>query len=74
MSGSRAGGMLLSMDEDLPKTLREVDAFFMGRSSVHRTLQRLARAFQEVQVEFALAGGLAVGRGGTCGRQWMSRS
>jgi hypothetical protein len=56
--------MLLAMDQDLPKTLREVDAFFMGRSSVHRTLQRLARAFQEVQVEFALAGGLAVGERG----------
>ena len=52
------------MNENLPKTLREVDAFFLGRSSVHRTRQRIVRALEEAKAEFALAGGLAVGERG----------
>lgn len=56
--------MLLAMEKDLEKTIREVDDFFMGRSKVHRTLERVARALQEVNADFALAGGLAVGERG----------
>ncbi len=49
------------MDRALTRLLREVDGFFMGESKVHKTLERLARRLEEAGVEFALAGGLAVG-------------
>jgi hypothetical protein len=44
--------------------LREVDAFLMGEAKVQETLERLARRLEELGVEFALAGGLAVGARG----------
>jgi len=43
------------------KMLLEVDGFLVGASKVHDTLQRLARRLEELHIEFALAGGLAVG-------------
>ena len=50
MSGRHARGR----DEDLPETEREIDAFFRGRSSVQRTLQRRVHALEDVKVDFAL--------------------
>jgi hypothetical protein len=38
----------------------EVDAFLMGEAKVQETLRRLARRLEELEVEFALVGGLAV--------------
>lgn len=45
----------------LERMLLEVDSFLVGASKVHDTLQRLARRLEELEIEFALAGGLAVG-------------
>jgi hypothetical protein len=44
----------------LGSTLTEVDAFLMGEAKVQETLRRLARRLEELEVEFALVGGLAV--------------
>jgi hypothetical protein len=41
--------------------LQEVDDFFRGESKVHQTMERIARLLEDLQVDFALAGGLAVG-------------
>lgn len=41
--------------------LREVDDFLIGESKVHQTLSRIARQLDELGIDFALAGGLAVG-------------
>ncbi len=49
------------MVKELDHLVREVDDFLMGESKVHRTLDRIARRLEELQVDFALAGGLAVG-------------
>ncbi len=49
------------MVRELDHLLREVDDFFMGESKVHRTLDQISRRLEELQVDFALAGGLAVG-------------
>jgi hypothetical protein len=49
------------MAQNLTDLLREVDAFFMGESKVHETFERLARRLSELDIDFALAGGLAVG-------------
>jgi hypothetical protein len=48
----------------LAPLLREVDAFLMGEAKVQETLKRLARRLEELGVDFALAGGLAVGARG----------
>jgi hypothetical protein len=53
--------MLLIMVGKLAHMLQEVDEFFMGESKVHQTLDRIARLLDELQVDFALADGLAVG-------------
>ncbi len=39
---------------------KRVDQFFMGKSPVHETMQRLAAALREVNVPFAFAGAMAV--------------
>jgi hypothetical protein len=44
--------------------LREVDAFLMGESKVQATLSRIARCLDDLGIDFALAGGLAVGARG----------
>ena len=49
------------MAEELTHLLQEVDDFLMGESKIHRTLTRIARYLDELEVDFALAGGLAVG-------------
>ena len=45
----------------LTGVLQELDAFLMGESAVQRTLERIAARLTELHVDFALAGGLAVG-------------
>ena len=52
------------MSEHFGDMIREVDAFLMGKSRVHRTLERLRQSMQEAGVDFALAGALAVGERG----------
>lgn len=52
------------MSEHFDRLIREVDDFLMGKSKVHRTLERVSRALEEAGVDFALAGGLAVGERG----------
>ncbi|MGH9460461.1 MAG: hypothetical protein ACRD1X_04555 [Vicinamibacteria bacterium] len=49
------------MTQDLTLMLREVDDFLMGESKVHRTLSRIASLLDEMGIDFALAGGVAVG-------------
>jgi hypothetical protein len=48
------------MSNPVSLILEEVDGFFMGESKVHRTLRRIARDLDELRIDFALAGGLAV--------------
>lgn len=45
----------------LASLLREIDEFLMGESSVQQTLERIAHHLRELEIDFALAGGLAVG-------------
>lgn len=49
------------MAEGVTTVLRELDAFLMGESKVQRTLESIAARLAELDIEFALAGGLAVG-------------
>ena len=49
------------MGSGLTHMLQEVDDFLMGESKVHRTLSRVTRLLDELAIDFALAGGLAVG-------------
>jgi hypothetical protein len=49
------------MAEDVAGVVRELDAFLMGESKVQRTLERIAARLAELDIEYALAGGLAVG-------------
>ena len=44
--------------------LREVVQFFIAESKVHETFERLARRLAELDIDFVLAGGLAVGMRG----------
>jgi len=41
--------------------LQELDRFLMGESKVQQTLERIAKHLADLGVDFALAGGLAVG-------------
>ena len=52
------------MAQNLTHLLREVDAFFMAESKVHETFERLARRLSELDIDFVLVGGLAVGMRG----------
>jgi hypothetical protein len=52
------------MDPSLSRLVKDVDAFLRGESKVHETLRRLADRLDEAGVEFAVAGGLAVGARG----------
>ena len=40
--------------------LREIDLFLMGESEVQRTLERLSKELDELKIDHALAGGLAL--------------
>ncbi len=51
----------LLMAQDSTHILREIDDFLMGESKVHRTLSHIARLLDELGIDFALAGGVAVG-------------
>ena len=53
--------ILFLMNNGLTHMLQEVDDFLMGESKVHRTLDRIARHLDELGIDFALAGGLAIG-------------
>ncbi len=57
-------GMLPAMNENFDGMIREVDAFLVGKSRVHRTLDKVQRALDELGVDFAVAGALAVGARG----------
>lgn len=52
------------MTDRLTALLREVDEFLMGESRVQATLTRIARCLDDLGIDFALAGGLAVGMRG----------
>ena len=52
------------MQNPFEDMVREVDRFMAGRAQVHVALARVSSALQEAGVEFALAGGLALGRHG----------
>jgi hypothetical protein len=41
--------------------IREADAFFSGESKIHKTLARVTQRLDDLGIDFALAGGLAVG-------------
>jgi hypothetical protein len=56
--------MLPAMDENFEGVIREVDAFLEGTSKVQRTLERVQRALDELGIDFAVAGALAVGARG----------
>lgn len=49
------------MAEGVTGVLRELDAFLMGEAKVQRTFERIAARLVELDIEYALAGGLAVG-------------
>ena len=49
------------MHREIDSVVQELDAFLTGQSAVHRTLEHLAARLTELQIDFALAGGLAVG-------------
>lgn len=58
----------------LTPLLLEIDEFLMGESKVHATLARIAQRLNELGVDFALAGGLAVVCGDMCGSRLMLTS
>jgi hypothetical protein len=47
------------MTDRFTEVLREADAFFEGRSKVHRTLNRFAERMNALGIDFAVAGALA---------------
>ena len=49
------------MHREIDSVVQELDAFLTGQSAVHRTLGHLAARLAAMQIDFALAGGLAVG-------------
>src|SRR6266498_6037156 len=49
------------MHRQIDSVARELDAFLMGESAVQRTLGRIAARLNDLHIDFALAGGLAVG-------------
>lgn len=49
------------MQQELAGMLREIDLFFSGESKVQRTLEPIATRLRELDIDFALAGALAVG-------------
>jgi len=49
------------MDRQVAGVLQELDAFLMGESGVQRTFERMASRLEALHIDFALAGGLAVG-------------
>lgn len=48
------------MTDRFTEVVREADAFFEGRSKVHRTLEQFAERMNALGIDFAVAGALAV--------------
>jgi hypothetical protein len=48
------------LNRDLTWALEEGGMFFDRRSAVHETLQRLAKALSEIEVDYAVAGAMAM--------------
>ena len=44
----------------MEQVLREADAFFNGRSGVHRTAEKISRTLEGLGIDYAIAGALAV--------------
>jgi hypothetical protein len=40
--------------------LKEIDMFFQGRGSVHKTMRRLVRKLEKAKIPYAIVGGMAV--------------
>ncbi|HSF19267.1 MAG TPA: hypothetical protein VLK65_27325 [Vicinamibacteria bacterium] len=51
----------MDMASKFDSMVKAVDAFLMGESKVHETLGRIAARLDELNIDFAVAGGLAVG-------------
>ena len=49
------------MDRQIDRVVQELDAFLMGESVVHRTLEHLAARLAAMQIDFVLTGSLAYG-------------
>jgi hypothetical protein len=49
------------MEEHFANVIRDVDDFLMGEGNVQNTMRKLARRLDDLDIEFALAGGLALG-------------
>ena len=47
------------MEKSLLKVAERADAFFMSRSPIHDTMQRLAKCLDELNISYAVAGAMA---------------
>jgi hypothetical protein len=47
-------------DRDLSASFEQVGRFFMGTSDVHQALDRVVRKLEELQIPYAICGGMAV--------------
>ena len=52
------------LNNDFQLALREGDMFFQGEGAVQRTLRRIAQRLDELQVDYAVAGGMCLSRHG----------
>lgn len=52
---------MFAVADRLATLLREIDDFLTGESKIQATLTRIARCLDDLGIDFALAGGLAVG-------------
>jgi hypothetical protein len=48
------------LNSDFQLALREGDMFFQGEGSVQKTLRRIAQRLNEISVDYAIAGGMAL--------------
>jgi hypothetical protein len=48
------------LNNDLQLALREGDMFFQGEGKVQQTLKRIAQRLTEIEVDYAIAGGMAL--------------
>jgi hypothetical protein len=48
------------LNNDLQLAMREGDMFFQGEGKVQQTLKRIAQRLQEIDVDYAIAGGMAM--------------
>ncbi|MEM6798264.1 MAG: hypothetical protein AAF589_02005 [Planctomycetota bacterium] len=46
------------MADSMLDIARRADAFFMGQSPIHQAMRRLAKTLGEMQIPFAIAGGM----------------